>query len=256
MGDWFGIRSGTITRDRHLMVMADGTVYRLITDHLGSVRLVVNVADGTVVQRLDYDSFGRVLSDTNPGFQPFGFAGGLYDDDTGLVRFGARDYDAYTGRWTAKDPILFGGRQTNLYAYVAGDPVNRVDPSGLFRWWPFDIANDAIRDAENVSPESQNAFQHCLASCESALEYGAVGAQLLGDLNEAHRQHFGGGNPTDERRMDQFNNACGREAADNLPEDSDRMDCYRSCIGLLNDGILEKSKSGPTGPYSEQFPLF
>ena len=75
------------------MVLGDDTVYRFITDHLGSVRLVVNAATGEVVQRVDYDAFGRVLNDTDPGFQPFGFAGGLYDDDTGLVRFGARDYD-------------------------------------------------------------------------------------------------------------------------------------------------------------------
>jgi len=65
-----------------------------------------------------------VLSDTNPGFQPFGFAGDLYDRDTELERFGARDYDAGTGRWTAKDPIRFGGGDTNLYGYVLGDPVN------------------------------------------------------------------------------------------------------------------------------------
>lgn len=80
------------------MVMADNTVYRFITDHLGSVRLVANAETGQVVQRMDYDAFGRVLNAVNPGFQPFGFAGGLYDDDTGLVRFGARDYDAYSGR--------------------------------------------------------------------------------------------------------------------------------------------------------------
>ena len=36
--------------------------------------------------------------------QVCGFAGGIYDSDTGPVRFGARDYDAYTGRWNAKDP--------------------------------------------------------------------------------------------------------------------------------------------------------
>ena len=61
---------------------------------------------------MDYDSFGNVLQDTQPGFQPFGFAGGLYDPDTKLVRFGARDYDPRTGRWTAKDPILFAGGDT------------------------------------------------------------------------------------------------------------------------------------------------
>ena len=59
-----------------------------MTDYLGSVRLVMNAATGAVAQRLDCDAFGRVTLDTNPGFQPFGFAGGQYDADTGLVRFG------------------------------------------------------------------------------------------------------------------------------------------------------------------------
>jgi RHS repeat-associated protein len=86
-----------------------GATYRIISDHLGSVRLVVNASTGAIAQRIDYDEFGVVTSDTNPGFQPFGFAGGLYDAHTELVRFGARDYDAETGRWTAKDPIGFGG---------------------------------------------------------------------------------------------------------------------------------------------------
>ena len=72
------------------------------------------------------------MNDTNLGFQPFGFAGGLYDPDTGLVRFGSRDYDPSIGRWTAKDPILFAGGQTNLYVYVGNDPVNFVDPEGRF----------------------------------------------------------------------------------------------------------------------------
>ena len=113
-----------------------GVTYRIITDHLGSPQLVVDVATGTVAQRMDYDEFGQVLSDTNPGFQPFGFAGGLYDRDTKLVRFGARDYDAETGRWTAKDPILFEGGDLNLYEYVRGDPVNFLDPTGKEWEWP------------------------------------------------------------------------------------------------------------------------
>ncbi len=107
-----------------------GVAYRLITDHLESVRAVVNAQTGEIVQRLDYDAFGRVILDTNPGFQPFGYAGGLYDYQTGLVRFGARDYDAESGRWTSKDPILFGGRNSNLYGYVVNNPVNNVDPAG------------------------------------------------------------------------------------------------------------------------------
>ena len=102
------------------------------TDHLGSPR-VISTANGSLVKTISYDSYGNVISDSNPDFTiPFGFAGGLQDSDTGLVRFGYRDYDPETGRWTARDPIGFAGGDTNLYGYVLGDPVNFYDPDGLF----------------------------------------------------------------------------------------------------------------------------
>ena len=112
-------------------VIKTGITYRIISDHLGSPRLVINTADGSIAQRIDYDEFGNITLDTNPGFQPFGFAGGLYDQHTGLTRFGARDYDAQIGRWTAKDPINFLGGDTNLYGYVLSDLLNWVDPYGM-----------------------------------------------------------------------------------------------------------------------------
>ncbi len=118
--------------------MLSGSVtYRIFSDQLGSPRLVVNTATGAVSEQINYDEFGNVISDTNPGFQPFGFAGGLYDQDTKLVRFGARDYNPGIGRWTAKDPILFAGGDTNLYGYVLDDPINWTDPSGkgLAEWF-------------------------------------------------------------------------------------------------------------------------
>jgi RHS repeat-associated protein len=107
------------------------TEFAYITDPRGSVRLVVQLDNGEVVQRLDYGPFGEVILDSSPGFQPFGYAGGIYDADTGLVRFGARDYDAETGRWLTRDPIGFAAGDANLFAYVGGDPVNSVDPTGL-----------------------------------------------------------------------------------------------------------------------------
>ena len=115
-------------------MLRDATTYALVTDHLGSVRRVVNAGTGEVMQALDYDAWGQVIRDTNPGFQPFGYAGGLMDAHTGLVRFGARDYDARTARWTTKDPIGFEGESPNLYAYVDGDPVNHIDPTGEVAW--------------------------------------------------------------------------------------------------------------------------
>ena len=112
------------------LIRKGSTTYRIVSDHLGSVRQVINLSTGAVVQALDYDAWGNVLQDTNPGFQPFGFAGGLYDRDTGLVRFGARDYDPVSGRWTAKDPMGFAAKDTNLYVHSFNDPVNYIDLTG------------------------------------------------------------------------------------------------------------------------------
>lgn len=125
------------------LMIKSGATYRFVKDHLGSPRLVVSVSGGALAQRVDYDEWGVVTNDTAPGFQPFGFAGGLWDRDTNLVRFGARDYDPAVGRWTTKDAIRFEGG-LNLYGYVGNDPINFVDPSGYFPFsggdppsWPW-----------------------------------------------------------------------------------------------------------------------
>ena len=97
-----------------------------------------------------------MISDTEPSFEiPLGFAGGLYDVDTGLVRFGYRDYAPDIGRWTAKDPILFAGGDTDLYGYCLNDPINCMDPQGLqeYEWHPgrsFNPIVDGQRDAHVI----------------------------------------------------------------------------------------------------------
>lgn len=110
-----------------------GVTYRIVTDHLGSPRLVVNTTTGAIAQQMDYDEYGNVLTDTSPGFQPFGFAGGLYDRDTGLVRFGARDYEAESGRWMVKDKKKFNSGDTNIYRYVGNGVMNFMDFNGFDR---------------------------------------------------------------------------------------------------------------------------
>ncbi len=113
------------------LILTDaGATLRSVTGHLGTVRLVVDVATGQVVQRLAYDPWGIVLDDTAPGLQPFGYAGGIGDADTGLVRFGARDYDPGKGRWAARDPLRFGGGDSNLFTYAKGNPLRWIDPAG------------------------------------------------------------------------------------------------------------------------------
>ncbi len=111
-------------------IIRDDATYRIVSDYRGSPRLVIHADTGAIVQRIDYDVWGRVTADSNPGFQPFGFAGGIYDHSTELVHFGAREYDPHLGRWMSKDPTGFGGGDTNLYAYAGSDPVNYIDPNG------------------------------------------------------------------------------------------------------------------------------
>jgi RHS repeat-associated protein len=74
-----------------------------------------------------------IISETlADGWEPviFGYAGGLQERDTGLIRFGARDYDPMVGRWTSKEPLGFNG-SSNFYVYAENDPVNLIDVSGL-----------------------------------------------------------------------------------------------------------------------------
>ena len=158
-------------------MVRSGTTYRLLTDVLGSVRLVVDAATGTVAQRLDYDTYGRVTLDTNPGFQPFGYAGGLYDPLTKLVRFGARDYDPHTGRWTAKDPIGFAGGDTNLYGYVLNDPVNLIDPTGL----AVDVVLDVGFILSDLYTLVANLFREC-PTASLGKDATVLGADILGAI--------------------------------------------------------------------------
>ncbi|HEY2324006.1 MAG TPA: RHS repeat-associated core domain-containing protein [Thermoanaerobaculia bacterium] len=134
-----------------------GSTYRIIADHLGSPRYVLQATTGTLAEALTYDEFGNVLSDSNPGFVPFGFAGGLYDRDTGLMRFGARDFDSSTGRWTSNDPIGFGGSDSNLYEYVVNDPINQRDPSGLEKL-NFLPSGDPNNRAAATDPDPNDAI--------------------------------------------------------------------------------------------------
>ncbi len=159
-------------------IIKAGSIYRIFSDHLGSPRLIINLDTDDIVQRIDYDAFGNVVFDSNPGFQPFGFAGGIYDVDTGLVRFGARDYDAESGRWTAKDPITFASGDTNLYGYALNDPINFIDPNGRFAFL-IPILGNALLGAgiEALIQILENAATgrpwHCL-------DWKAIGISALG----------------------------------------------------------------------------
>jgi RHS repeat-associated protein len=181
----------------------DGHTYRIVTDHRGTPRLIADAATGTPAQILGYDEFGNVLADSNPGFQPFGFAGGLYDQDTGLVRFGARDYDPRVGRWTTSEPLGFAGGDTNFYAYTFSDPVNLIDSNGLYAGWDdaafivggalVGAASQGLADAINGEFSGWGAYGRAAAGGAlggiatlylGPVAGGAAGAALTNVLNQ------------------------------------------------------------------------
>jgi RHS repeat-associated protein len=219
-----------------------GSTYKLVTDELGSVRGVVDVASGTVVQRRDYDAWGVATTDSNGAFQALGYAGGMTDHATGLVLFGARDYAPAIGRWTDKDPVGFAGGQANLYTYAGSDPVNSVDPSGLGRGsgggssagsepaapgsggcnWdvrafldPFNTLSRIIRIRTDVLNEAKarvllgprrDAWIHAEASHRIAIEYGSNVAINAGVMQEVLTELIGARNPPEDTEHDFMNN--------------------------------------------------
>ncbi|MEZ4473283.1 MAG: RHS repeat-associated core domain-containing protein [bacterium] len=127
---------------RHLRRRRPQTArYRFVTDQAGSILGLVDDAGAWVSRTTSTPPSAAAPAQRRPGIDesltPFGFAAGLHDPTTRLVRFGARDYDPHTARWMAKDPIDFAGGDTNLYAYVGGDRST---------WW-----TSGLRQHEPVS---------------------------------------------------------------------------------------------------------
>jgi RHS repeat-associated protein len=172
-------------------VVKGGEAYYLAYDQVGSLRVVADAA-GQVKKRVDYDSFGNVILDTVPTFTvPFGFGGGMQDQDTGLVRFGFRDYDPDVGRWTAKDPIFFKGGDADLYSYVLNDPINRVDPPGLYVKHLFeDKLPSWLRDKR--TPEEREAAQQAYYKDlrKRFGQAGGYGAHIHSNMEKAILQPF------------------------------------------------------------------
>jgi len=99
------------------------------TDHLGSPQKMTDVA-GAVVWDAAFTPFGQAAAISGAAVNNLRFPGQYFDAETGLHDNWMRDYDPGLGRYIQSDPIgLAGG--LNTYAYVGGNPLNRIDPFGL-----------------------------------------------------------------------------------------------------------------------------
>ncbi|MFD5110112.1 RHS repeat-associated core domain-containing protein [Streptomyces cinereoruber] len=108
-------------------VHSGGKSYYYLTDATGNVLGLVDET-GKRTHTYAYTAYGTNYSDPVEAFsQPYRYAG-AYLDPAGLYKMGARYYDPTLGRFTQPDP---SGQEKNPYLYAAGDPINRIDPSGL-----------------------------------------------------------------------------------------------------------------------------
>ena len=227
-------------------------VYFIHTDHLNTPRVIVD-RNNAIRWRWLSEPFGINAAETNPsGLGDLAFnlrmPGQYFDQESGLFYNYFRNYDPSRGAYTQSDPIgLAGG--INTYAYVGGNPLSYTDPLGLWRN-PSDIYDDAMRDARRSGlpgPHngSQDAFRHCLASCEMARENTGAAAQCLGWANEKrgdwlHNQQRG------ERQMDDFNNSMGFYFGRTAQS---YQACQAACIGAATSGGLRTYQPGTTPGY-------
>jgi len=101
-------------------------------DGNGNIAALVNAADGTVSANYEYAPFGEVVRSTGPLARnnPIRFSTKYQDDESDLVYYGYRYYNASTGRWPNRDPLGEKGG-LNLYGFVGNNSINKFDPFGL-----------------------------------------------------------------------------------------------------------------------------
>ncbi len=145
-----GWKRDDIYIDRQLlaMEMVGGAQRYVFSDHLGSTRVVMD-GGGAIILRRDYQPFGEELRaghGMRTGAQGFGgsdpaghdFAMMERSEVTSLDHTLWRKYDPWAGRWTSPDPDrgnsidITNPQSWNRYTYVENDPVNFIDPDGLF----------------------------------------------------------------------------------------------------------------------------
>jgi RHS repeat-associated protein len=121
---------------------AGGNLLVYHEDEKGSVVGITDVGQA-LVQSYAYAPYGKVIGSTGTISNEFRYIGthGVMVDENGLYYMRARYYDPESKRFITEDPLRLSAGM-NLYAYVGGDPVNLIDPSGLSEEKPYKVFFD------------------------------------------------------------------------------------------------------------------
>lgn len=115
----------------------------LYQDQLGSTRLLTN-STGAATATYTYDPYGNVTGHTGTTTTPLQYADGYSDAESGLLYVQNRYYDPSTAQFNSVDPLV--GLTQSPYSYVNDNPLNEVDPLGLWGWNPISDVTQAWND--------------------------------------------------------------------------------------------------------------
>ncbi len=128
----YGWKPGSLWGTNPVFMTEGGSYYYYHNDQLGMPQKMTDEA-GNVVWSAVYTVFGGAyVEPASTVTNNLRFPGQYFDSETGLHYNWFRYYDSETGRYITADPIGLAGGM-NLYSYVGGNPVSRIDNMGL--WW-------------------------------------------------------------------------------------------------------------------------
>jgi RHS repeat-associated protein len=244
-----------------------GTTYYYVTDGLGNVTAIYDHENENQVGGYEYDAFGNITYQSPMAGNPYGFTGREYDEETGLYYNNERYYDPEVGRFTSQDPLenepkncngscdspapqpddeeqhhsppIQEGTGDNLYAYAGNNPINRVDPLGLF--W------SSVRDATYPDGDGVSC-----TTCASSKIGGCGSAAAIGNPPTGHAlclyKVYGSAScdlskPVSEPHdMDNNNDTCTSKCTDDHEKEHDEnmRDCCDKARQAWQDAATEQ----------------
>ncbi|AEG01995.1 RHS repeat-associated core domain-containing protein [Methylomonas methanica] len=230
--------------------MVDAQTGQLYVYHFDGTGHTVAITDQSqhTVNTYAYDPYGKLMAQTETIQQPFKYAGqvGIQAEGNNLYYMRARYYDADTGRFISEDPIGHQGG-LNLYAYVGGNPIMLVDPSGqvdvpslLLNSAAFTLSTgEAIAGIGIMVGSGGTAFPIGLAAAVHG-EFGMANAGI-GIQNAL----FGTNSPgVAESVLGAIGGNAGEKLGKVVDLGADLFGGLRATGGLMNAGVKETASAG------------